>query len=69
MNILKISLKIATVTTLVFLYSCTKDQKDINENSLTSQITKIETVYTEGDIKIETIGDGINNAIEYSADD
>ena len=68
MNILRISLKTATVIAMLFLYSCTKDLKDINENSLTSQISKVETIYKEGDIKIETIGDGTNSAIEYSAD-
>lgn len=53
MNIFKNGLKIAMAISLIFLFSCEKDQNDSTKNTLTHEIGKIETIYQEGAIKIE----------------
>jgi hypothetical protein len=54
MKTFKSLLKIALAITAFFLYSCEKEQFDSNQSSITNDINKVETIYQEGDIKIET---------------
>lgn len=67
MNIFKNVFKATLVLALLFLYSCEKDQNDSNNNMLTEEISKVETRYQEGDIKIENTLDPNFQKIETSA--
>jgi len=67
MNFLKLFLSFIFVITLFFLISCEKEQDNIEtETSLTEEIGKVETIYQEGDIKIENVNEG--SKIESDAD-
>ncbi len=53
MNIFKDAIKITMIITLLFLYSCQKDQNDSSNNTLTKETSEVVTKYKEGDIKLE----------------
>jgi hypothetical protein len=55
--------------TLFFLLSCKKDQNDSNNNTLTNEISKVETIYQEGAIKLENKLSPDSSKIETSADE
>lgn len=55
MNIFKSTLKTFLVIASLFLLSCEKDRNNLNDNTLSSEINKVETKYQEGATKLETI--------------
>lgn len=67
MNIIKNGLKITMCLALLFLFSCEKDQNESASNMLTEEIGKVETIYKEGDIKIENTVDPAYQNVETSA--
>jgi len=65
------SLKLLLATILVIQFGCKEEQEDYStsSNSLTDEIAKIETVYYEGAVKVETSWDSISPKVETFADD
>lgn len=66
MNLFKNVLKATLVLALIFLFSCEKEQ-NVNNNTLTEEIGKVETRYQQGDIKLENIVDPNFQKVETSA--
>lgn len=54
MRSFKFSFIIAMLITILALYSCEKEQIHTTQKTITDEISKVETIYQEGDIKIET---------------